>query len=557
METPGDGRENPAPHRQDERNFTARTPSTEVDTDESHDQRLDADDRHDEPSLTARAASGLRWSSIGYAALMVANLAYTVTMSRLLDPVAFGLMALAQLVVLFAQFFVRMGLASALVQKPVLNKDDIRAASTAGLAIGVICFGVVWVLAPFFGDLFRSPDLPPVLRVLAITFLFEGMSMVGLGLLRRQLRFRELSIITVATYVLGFLVVGVGLALLGAGIWSLVVGALVSSGAQMVWQYALLRHPVRPVFRREPYREVCGYGMRLATAHLLDYVGGNLDTYAVGRFADTALVGQYSRGYYLAFQPLRYYLTQALTGVLFPHLSRIQHDRERLRRAYLSVLTLGSIVVFPMCAGVAVAAKELVRVVLGPQWGVAATVVPWFAFAAACSVMSALSQTVAEARADLNRSTGVQAIYILLLAAFLVVAVHYRSNGIWVFAAAVAAAEFLRQVGYLALMRRVVGLTSTQVWASYAPALFASAGVALAIAAVRRVLGTGTPTPVTFAAELVAGACALSLCIRFSPLPAIRRELRLRLTDAGVLGDAGSVRWRLAPLVLGPGDPRS
>ena len=110
--------------------------------------------------------------------------------------------------------------------------------------------------------MFRAPDLPPVLRLLGVTFLFEGMAMVGIGLLRRELRFRELSVITVATYVLGYLVVGVGLALLGAGVWSLVVGALVSSGSQTVWQYALLRHPIRPVLRREPYREVYGYGMR-------------------------------------------------------------------------------------------------------------------------------------------------------------------------------------------------------------------------------------------------------------------------------------------------------
>ncbi len=273
--------------------------------------------------------------------------------------------------------------------------------------------------------------------------------MVGLGLLRREHRFRELSVITFVTYVLGYLVVGVGLALLGAGVWSLVVGALVSSGSQMVWQYALLRHPLRPVLRREPYREVCGYGMRLTSAHLLDYVGANLDTYTVGRYADTAIVGQYSRGYYLAFQPVRWYLTAALTNVLFPHLSRIQHDETRLHRAYLSVLALGGIIVFPLCAGMAVAAQELVLVVLGRQWSVAATTVPWFALAAACSVISALSQTVAEARADLYRSLGVQAAYIAVLATLLVVAVANRSHGIWVYAAAVAAAEVIRHAGYL------------------------------------------------------------------------------------------------------------
>jgi len=524
----------------------------DVETGATDDQRLEEPERADDSSLTAQAASGLRWSSVGYGALLVANLAYTMTISRLVDPVAFGLMALAQLVVLFAQFFVRMGLTSAVVQKPELTRDDIRAASAAGLGVGVVCFGIVWFLAPLFGTLFRAPDLPPVLRVLGLTFLFEGLSMVGVGLLRREHRFRELSVITVATYVAGYLVVGVGLALLGAGVWSLVVAALVSSSSQMVWQYALLRHPLRPVLRREPYREVCGYGMRLTGSHLLDYVGSNLDTYTVGRYADTAVVGQYSRGYYLAFQPLRWYLTQALTNVLFPHLSRIQHDESRLHRAYLSVLALGSIVVFPLCAGMAVAAHELVLVVLGRQWSPAATTIPWFALAAGCSVMSALSQTVAEARADLYRSIGVQAAYIAVLAALLVVAVVNRSHGIWVYAAAVAGAEVIRHTGYLVLMRRVVRVTWVEVWRAYAPALVAAAGVGLAVAAVRGALVSYVPTLVTFVAEVLAGALALSVCIRFCPLPATRRELRLRVAAAGLLGASGGLRWRVATLVLGP-----
>jgi lipopolysaccharide exporter len=506
-------------------------------------------------SLTGRAASGLRWSYLGYGSLMVANVAYTVTISRLLDPATFGLMALANLVVLFAQFFVRMGLASALVQKPDLRRDDVRAASTAGLGLGVACFAVVWALAPALSSLFRAPELTPVLRLLGVSFLFEGSAMTGMGLLRRQLRFRELSVITVATYVLGYLVVAVGLALLGAGVWSLVVGALVSNASQALWQYALLRYPVRPVLRWQPYRYVCGYGMRLSGAHLLDYAGGNLDNLVVGRVTGTAALGQYSRAYYLAFLPLRYYLTQALTQVLFPHLARIQHDPERLRRAFLSILGLAALVVFPVCAGMAAAAPQLVGVVLGPQWGVAATLVPWFALAGACGVISAISQTVAEARADLNRSLVVQVAYLVVLGALLAVAATLRSEGLWVFAAAVTVGEVLRQVGYVGLMRRVVGLSAAEVWRAYAPAAFASAGVALAVALTRWGLAGRAPTLAVFAAEVAAGALALGLCVRLGPLPAMRRELAMRLDEAGVLGPAGGRRRRLAALVVGRLEP--
>jgi lipopolysaccharide exporter len=504
-------------------------------------------------NLTAQTASGLSWSALSTVALVVANLVYTATISRLLEPAEFGLMAMANLVVLFAQFFARMGLASALVQKSELSKEEIRAASTAGIGIGLACLGLTWLLAPAVGALFHTPQVVPVLRGLGVSFVFMGWSMTGLGLLRREMRFRALSVMSIGAYLVGYIVVGVVLALLGAGVWSLVAASVTSTVIQAVWQFALLRHPMRPVLRWRPYQSVCGYGIRLQVAHVLDYVGGNLDTFTVARVASTAVLGQYSRAYFLVFQPLGNYLSAALTSVAFAALSRVQEDAARLRRGYLSMTSLGMLLVFPISAGMAVAAPDLVAVVLGPQWGPAAALVPWFAVAGGCHVASQLSQSLAEARAELNRSIGVQVAYVLALAGFILLALPFRSRGVWVIGAAVAAAELLRYLGYLLVARRVLDLPAALVWRAHIPAGFASAGVALAIAGVQRALA-GTPAVAALSVEVVAGAIALALCIRVCPAPAVRTELRFRLSSAHLLGPPGARRRRVASLVLGRSD---
>ncbi|HEY6795297.1 MAG TPA: lipopolysaccharide biosynthesis protein [Kineosporiaceae bacterium] len=506
--------------------------------------------------LTAQAASGLSWSSVSTMALVVANLAYTATVSRLLDPTAFGLVAMANLVVLFGQYFARMGLASALVQKASLSDDEIRAASTAGILIGLGCTGLVWLVAPAVGSLFHSQELVPVLRGLGLSFLFVGWSMTGVGLLLRGLRFRARSMVSVAAYVVGYLVVGVGLALLGAGVWSLVAAAVSSTVIQAAWQYALVRHPVRPVLRWQPYRSVCGYGTQLSVAHVLDYLGGNLDTFTVARIADAAVVGQYSRGYYLVFQPLSNYLSATLNTVVFATLSRLQDDLPRLRRGYLSVASLGALLVFPLCAGMAVAAPELVAVVLGPQWGPVTGLIPWFAAAGGCHVVSQLAQSLAEARAELNRSVAVQVAYLVALAVLIMLALPFRSRGVWVIGAAVATAEALRYLGYLALVHRVLGLPGARLWRAHYPAAFASAGVAVMVAAVGRLL-TETPSFVVLVAEIATGTVALGLCIRLCPVPAVRADLWGRLESGGLLGSPDGRRWSLAILALGPQDGTS
>jgi O-antigen/teichoic acid export membrane protein len=503
--------------------------------------------------LTAQATSGLSWSSLSTAALVVANLAYTATISRLLDPTAFGLMAIANLVVLFAGYFVRMGLASALTQKPDLSDEEVRAASTAGILIGLACLGLVWLVAPALGILFHAPGLASILRGLGFSFLFSGWSMTSLGLLHRALRFRELSVISVGSYLFGYLVVGVGLALLGAGVWSLVAATVTSAAIQAVWLYAIVRHPLRPVRHWRPYRAVCGYGARLSVAHVLDYLGANLDTFTVARIASTAVVGQYSRAYYLVFQPLGNYVSAAMTNVVFATLSRIQEDLTRLRRGYLTIMTLSALLLFPICVGMAVAAPELVAVVLGPQWQLAAGLVPWFALAGGCHVASRLSQSLVEARAELNRSVAVQGAYLLGLTVLILLVLPLRAQGVWVIAAAVAVAELLRYIGYLIVARRVLGLPRARVWQAHFPAVFASAGVGLAIAGAGRALASG-PSLAVLTVQITAGALALAFCIRVCPAPAVRAELWLRLVSAELLGASDGWRWRLGRLVLGKPD---
>jgi hypothetical protein len=98
-------------------------------------------------------------------------------------------------------------------------------------------------------------------------------------------------------------------------------------------------------------------------------------------------------------------------------------------------------------------------------------------------------------------------------------------------------------------------MPSSRIWQAHVPAAFASAGVALAIIAVRWALVGHIPTLVVLGAEVGAAAFALALCVRLCPLPAIREELWMRLTAAGVLGAAAGPRWRLASLALGRPDP--
>ena len=279
----------------------------------------------------------------------------------------------------------------------------------------------------------------------------------------------------------------------------------------------------------------------------MDYGGGNLDTLTVSRVASTAVLGQYTRAYDLIFQPLSNYLAQALTSVLFSTLSRIQQDLGRLRRAYFSVLSLRNLMLFPICAGMAVAAQELVQVVLGPQWGLAAGLVPWFALAGGCHVVSLLTQLVADARAELNRSLVVQTAYIVVSGAALSPdgvalplpgGVGVRGGG-----------RSRRSAPVRGLPRSCPACPGTALGADMARARSGSVRQRGRGPGRRRhEVGVRRPRRRLFVllAEGAAGALALALCIRWCPLPEVRSELWMRLTAADLVGGprVGDGGWR-------------
>lgn len=487
-------------------------------------------------SLTASTFTGIRWTYLATVVQAILLLVYTGSMSRLLNPEDFGLMALAMLAMNAADIVGRMGVAQALVQKPTITQDDVRASVTSGLILGGICALSLFALAPFIAGVYNKPAVTPLLQVLSVHVVVVALGTTSGGLLRRAMRFRELALIQIATSVVTLLV-GLGAALAGAGVWSLVAATTVSATAGVVLQYSRARHSLIPIARWRALSSLYSFGARISGLRFMEFLGRQLDTFAVGRYLSAAALGQYNRAFVLVNLPMSQYLTMALTSVLFPGFSRIQSDPVRVKRAYLAVLALAGLVLLPIGAGIGIAAQEIVRVVLGPQWDVAVTLVPWFALAIVLSLMSRFAELTCEALAELNKATALQGTYLVVLAGLLLAV---SSGELWMFAAALATGEIVRHLAFQILMSRLLGLHTREYWQVYAPALFTAVVVAAIIYA-----GQLAATTLDIGAlgvlivEVLLGAVGLLIGIRLNPVRSIKRLLRVRLNAA-----TGSLRLR-------------
>jgi len=442
-------------------------------------------------SLAAVTLAGARWTYLGTFVTAALQVAVTAVLARLLLPEAFGLVAMGMLVLRFGQYFATMGLTEAVVQRRDLCEEHVAAGFWAALGVGLVFWGLVAALAPVAAAAFATPALTPVLRALGAVFLLNGSGTTAVGLLRRALRFRALALAEIAAYAGGYAAVAVTLALAGAGAWSLVAGGLAQAGLLSLLCNLLARPLRRPPRRRQPYRDLLGFGSTVSLVGFLEFVNSSLDTIVVGRLAGTRDLGVYTRGLNLTAVPL-YYLSTSLSKVLLPSLSRMQDDLARVGQAYASALLYAGLVVAPLAAGLSGAAREIVAVLLGPGWGDAVPIVRIAAVASCAALLSHFAGVALEATAFLRDKLLLRCAQLVLFGGLLVALSRFGLPG---YAVAYALSELSLHVGVTWRARRRFAVGLGRLAASYVPGLAAAAAVVGLTAAESWALGRAGVTP--------------------------------------------------------------
>lgn len=405
-------------------------------------------------SLLDKSMHGIKWSVLSTAVNMIFQVFFMAVMARLLEPSAFGLVAMAMVTLRVASYFAQMGIGPAIVQKPLLGDIDIRVAFTLSVSLGCVAAGVVYVMAPVVGQWLGNIQLVDVIRLLTISFVLGGLSTVPIYLLRRRQKFKAIAFVESASYVLGYGAFGVLLAINGAGVWSLVGAALCQALLVYTLSYLLTRHPMLPNFDRRAFRHFYDFGSRYSIIGFLEFVGSNLDTIMIGKFLGDTATGIYNRAFMLTNLPVQN-IVNSLTKVMFPILSETQHDRHKVGQAYLVFLFLIGSLTGAICFGMIPAARDLVMTLLGDKWKEAIPVLQILAVAVPFVFLSHISGIILDALGILHSKIKIQSASIIVLMSMM----YFLSGvGLVGFATAVVIAEVFKFIAYLWLIRNLFDL---------------------------------------------------------------------------------------------------
>jgi len=417
--------------------------------------------------LTKSVVRGGAWIGTSQIFHQVLRFVAMTILARLLFPDDFGVIAMATVITSAGLNLGNMGFNQALIQRKEVTPGHFSTTFWTALAIGIILCVITVAISPLVAIFFNNALVGPILAVLSLTFIIDSLGSVHVAILTKKLEFSKLAIARIGGGIV-YLTIAAITALTGFGVWSIVIAELSSVAATVVLLWVVSRWHPSFVYSIQCLKDLWKFGLNLTGARLVASLHMRLDYLIIGRFLTPASAGFY----YLAYRTIgmpRERLEAMVTSVTFPAFSIIQDENEQLRRGFLKSVALVSIIVFPLYAGLAIIAPELVKLFFGDKWIMSITPIQVLCIWACVRNLTAPNDPVfmSKGRADIALKTII--IDLIILVPCLLIAVTQGITGV---AIAMSSVAGIMWVVRQAITNRLIGLKIRDYIVTMRPAVF-------------------------------------------------------------------------------------
>jgi O-antigen/teichoic acid export membrane protein len=318
----------------------------------------------------------------------VASFLIFIALARLLDPLAFGVYALAQVVLQVVVTLITSGLSDVIIQKKDLTEQQATSIFWANLFFSLCAASVLWSFADLYAAILNVPEVASALRWLAPTLPFEALAAIHMARKLKAFGHKVVALRSIASSLVGG-GVAISAAFMGGGILSLVLQAWTTSLLNAIFAWTSFHWAPALRFSWTDIRPILPLSGSVVVTRILWVLLGRAPDLFIGRALGPAAAGEYR----VAMRLLEMILQTVLypfANVAFSTLSHLQHDRGRFEAAYLRLLGAGALVTFPLLLGAAVVARDAIPLLFGEKWATSADIFSILALIAIPTVLNYL-----------------------------------------------------------------------------------------------------------------------------------------------------------------------
>lgn len=317
-------------------------------------------------SISSRARRAFRWTLSLRLLSQVFTWLASLFVIRLLTPADYGIVAIAEMVLMLALQLASAGLGDVLIRQQQLDEHYIRKI----LNLLLLLNGTIALLQVSFAaeiaHFYQQPELEYVLYLTATVFLLMPWITVASNLLAKEMNFKSRSKIDFAA-TLSSSAIALLLAFYGFGFWSLIIANVVTIFIRALGYTLTLRRFYLPQFNFTEMLPALKFGLTLMATGILFTLFMKVDILIAAKFIDANQLGYYAVAMHLALMPM----TKAMpliNEVAYPMYAAISHDKDKYQQIFSYILRIVTLFSFPLFFGFAATANELVLLVLGTHW---------------------------------------------------------------------------------------------------------------------------------------------------------------------------------------------
>lgn len=306
------------------------------------------------------------WRFMERCGAQTVTLVVSIVLARLLDPSAYGIVALVTIITSILQVFLDCGFSSALVQKK--NADDIDFSSVFyfNVVAGLILYLVLYLAAPAIATFYKLPSLVSVIRVLGLTLIIYSLKSVQQAYVTRNLMFKKFFFATLGG-TLGAAFIGVYMAYKGYGVWALVAQHLFNMLTDTIILWFTVKWRPQKTFSFYRLKVLLSFGWKLLASSLLDTIYNDIRQLIIGRMYTSSDLAYYNQGKKYT-QVLITNINSSIDSVLLPTMSKAQDEISLVRSMTRRAIKTSTYLIMPMMMGLAVCAEPLVDLILTEKW---------------------------------------------------------------------------------------------------------------------------------------------------------------------------------------------
>ncbi len=317
-------------------------------------------------NLKQQGTKAFIWDFFGRMATHGVGFVVSIFLARLLEPSDFGLIAMIMVIIGMASVFTDVGLGTALIQRRRVRPIHYSSVFYFNIAVGVCLTLLAYFSAPWISNFYHNTELTSLTQIMSLSFIINAFSSVQSTKLRKELNYARLTKIgVISSFISGS--IGVSLAFLGTGVWSLVAQSL-SQGILytiIIWSAATWKPSLN--FSWKALGQLWSFGFRMFISNMITIIFERLDFLIIGKLFTSVTLGYFQRAKSLNNMAIQYSLG-GLISVLFPVLSRVQNDLRRFQNIIIKAIGIISFIAFLLLGGLYVVSEELIVLLFSDKW---------------------------------------------------------------------------------------------------------------------------------------------------------------------------------------------